>query len=86
MNKKYGKLVIVMSKLSAILGIYWRKFGGYLADILERIYGKIWWILPKAGKQNGGYTRKHIIKRKKFRLYTKTYNKMRNISVIRERV
>ena len=47
---------------------------GNLADILERIYGKIWWILPKAGKQNGGYTRKHIIKRKKFRLYTKTYN------------
>jgi hypothetical protein len=24
---------------------------GYLADMLERIYGKIWWILPKAGKQ-----------------------------------
>ena len=42
----------------------------------EQINGKIWWILPKAGKQNGGYTRKHIIKRKKFRLYTKTYNKM----------
>ncbi len=50
----------------------------------EQICGKIWWILPKAGKQNGGYTRKHIIKRKKFRLYTKTYNKMGNVSVIRE--
>jgi len=50
MNKKYGKLVIVMNKLSAILGIYWRKFGGYLADILERIIGKIWWILPKVRK------------------------------------
>ena len=74
MSKKYGKLVIIMHKLTAILGGYWRKFGGYLADILERINGKIWWILPKAGKQNGGYTRKHIIKRKKFRLYTKTYN------------
>jgi len=48
----------------------------------EQIIGKIWWILPKAGKQNGGYTRKHIIKRKKFRLYTKTYNKMGNVSVI----
>ena len=59
---------------------------GYLADILERIYGKIWWILPKAGKQNGGYTRKHIIKRKMFRLYTKTYNKMGNVSVIPERI
>ena len=78
-----------MSKLSAKYGGYCQKLeknmvdiGGYLADILERIYGKIWWILPKAGKQNGGYTRKHIIKRKKFRLYTKTYNKMGNVSVI----
>ena len=79
-------MVIVMHKLTAILGGYWRKFGGYLADILERIYGKIWWILPKAGKQNGGYTRKHIIKRKKFRLYTKTYNKMGNISVVPESI
>ena len=81
MNKKYGNLVIVMHKLTAILGGYWRKLGknmvdivGNLAYICERIIGKIWWILPKAGKQNGGYTRKHIIKRKKFRLYTKTYN------------
>ena len=52
----------------------------------EQINGKIWWILPKIGKQNGGYTRKHIIKRKKFRLYTKTYNKMRNISVVFENI
>ena len=52
----------------------------------EQINGKIWWILPKAGKQNSGYTRKHIIKRKKFRLYTKTYNKMRNISVVPESI
>jgi len=54
MNKKYGKLVIVMSKFVAKYGGCWRIFGGYLADMLERIYGKIWWILPKAGKQNGG--------------------------------
>jgi len=52
----------------------------------EQIIGKIWWILPKAGKQNGGYTRKHIIKRKKFRLYTKTYNKMRKVSVVFENI
>ena len=71
----------ILSKFVAKYGGYCRKLGknmvdidGYLADILERIYGKIWWILPKAGKQNGGYTRKHIIKRKKFRLYPKTYN------------
>ena len=49
MNKKYGKLVIVMSKFVAKYGGYCRKLGknmvdidGYLADILERIYGKIW--------------------------------------------
>ena len=75
-----------MSKFVAKYGGYWRKFGGYLADILERINGKIWWILPKAGKQNGGYTRKHIIKRKKFRLYTKTYNKMGKVSVIHKNI
>jgi hypothetical protein len=33
---------------------------GNLADILERIYGKIWWILPKIGKQNGGIIPENI--------------------------
>ena len=45
-----------MVDIDGNLADIWRIFGGYLADILERIYGKIWWILPKAGKQNGGYT------------------------------
>ena len=52
-----NKMVDIDGNLTEI----WRIFGGYLADMLERIYGKIWWILPKAGKQNGGYTRKHIV-------------------------
>ncbi len=44
MNKKYGKLVIVMSKFVAKYGGYCRKLGknmvdidGYLADIRKRI-------------------------------------------------
>ena len=40
MHKKYGKLVIIMHKLTAILGGYWRKFGGYLADILKEFATK----------------------------------------------
>ena len=32
-----GNLVIVMNKFTAKYGGYWRKFGGYLADIRERI-------------------------------------------------
>ena len=51
MSKKYGKLVIVMSKLTAILGGYWRKFGGYLADIW-RIY------LKEFTAKYGGYCQK----------------------------
>jgi len=44
MHKKYGKLVVVSSKLTAKYGGYCQKLenkmvdiGGYLADILERI-------------------------------------------------
>jgi len=67
MNKKYGKLVIVSSKFTAKYGGYCQKLenkmvdiDGYLADILERIYGKIWWILPKVGKKYGGIIPKNI--------------------------
>ena len=51
MSKKYGKLVIVICKLSAKHCAYWRKFGGYLADIW-RIY------LKELTAKYGGYCRK----------------------------
>lgn len=44
----------IIGKTLCILAEIWRIFGGYLADILERINGKIWWILPKVGKKYGG--------------------------------
>ena len=49
-----------MVDVGGYLADIWRIFGGYLADMLERIHGKIWWILPKAGKQNGGTVPENI--------------------------
>ncbi len=46
MSKKYGKLVIVICKLSAIISGYCRKFGGYTQkNIINRIKFRLY---PKA--------------------------------------